>query len=1190
MKRKILLLLLICIWSASSMAQVVINELSASNNTVLMDEDGEFPDWIELYNASANLIQLGGYKISDDPDLPAKWVFPSGISIQPNGFLTLFSSGKDRKAFFHHWETIVRAEDTWRYLKPLSQPDSNWRRLTSFNDAGWPQGSGGFGYGDGDDNTIISAPANSVFLRKVFTVYDTSAIASAVLHMDYDDAFVAYINGIEVARSNIGINGVPVAWNVSAIAEREARMYSGGTAETYLIDAAFLKTFLRNGSNLLAIQVHNVSPSSSDLSALSWLSVGIKNSSQLYYPLPSWFNLSASALHTNFKLASNGETVVLSNTSGSIIDQLTYGSMQTDHSYGCQPDGGSLHKYFMIPTPGTSNNSSYGCFEYAADPVFSVEGGFYGSSQTVSLSSSTPGAIIRYTTDGNIPKSTSTPYSVPILIDSTKVIRAKTFCNSFLESNTITHSFFINDSSSELLPVISITVSPYEMFDPLNGIYVKGPNADASVPFFGANFWQEKEIKAHVEYFNKQRQTGFRQDVGIEIYGNWSRSYPQKSMKIIARNSYGKENFNYQLFPDKDLHEFKQFIIRNSGTDWNQTHLRDALIHSLSLKPTSCDVMAYQPAVVYINGKYWGVYNIREKINKDYLAENHQVNPDSVDLLQYNGLVMSGTNQNFIQMGTYLLSHDISTPAGFAYADSMIDLENIADYFAVETWTCNWDWLTNNVRYWRENKMGQKWRYILWDLDNGMGGLWSYTANSLDSNLNKPYDYTSLLFKKLLSNKQFKHYFINRYADLLNTTFTPQQFSQLLGNFSNRIDGEMKRHFKRWGNGFNNPDWGTSGHGNYNDWKNYHIPGLNAFCNFRQVTARDHLQATFNLKDQNPLILKTIPADAGEIKLNTITIDNMPWSGIYFDSIPVTLTAIAKPGYSFCYWKSDVHFVTPNLNPVITFNPDTAEMLTAYFVGYPDTAAIIVSEFNHSSSPDFDAGDWIELFNYSNYPLDISSWKLKDYSNANFFVFPQNTIIHPGQYLVVCEDATKFHNIYPAINNYIGSFSFGLNAVEDSIRLFDDEMRTYLSFGYSTIHPWPDGATGSGRTVELFSVQGNLNDPLNWFTGCPLGSPGAAFNPCDNSSIENTGGLSDGMVSVYPNPVTEYLVVEFSAYAIENNKLSIELYDMNGQQVFYTTTGNETKVVITKSFKPGMYFYRIISNIGYVRSGKILIL
>ena len=226
-------LILFCFLLSGSMlsAQVVINELSPKSGALLPDEDGAFPDWIELYNDGAGSVDLLGYSISDKAGKPQKWVFPA-VALAPGEFLTLFASGKDRASFSDHWESAVLATDQWRYLVPLSEPNSNWR-YPGFNDSGWLLGPGGIGYGDGDDGSVLTPPVTSVYLRREFNIVDLAAISYAVLHMDYDDGFVAYLNGVEIARSNVGQNGTPTPFNAFAFEDHEAIMYTGNLPEAY---------------------------------------------------------------------------------------------------------------------------------------------------------------------------------------------------------------------------------------------------------------------------------------------------------------------------------------------------------------------------------------------------------------------------------------------------------------------------------------------------------------------------------------------------------------------------------------------------------------------------------------------------------------------------------------------------------------------------------------------------------------------------------------------------------------------------------------------------------------------------------------------------------------------------------------------------------------------------------------------
>ncbi len=222
-------------------------------------------------------------------------------------FLSLFNSVSTRGQTVNHWETAVFNNDSWRYFEGISEPDANWRTI-SFDDSKWMQGQGGFGYADNDDNTVISQ-CIAVYIRNKFNVPDTSLIAEGELNIDYDDAFVAYLNDVEIARS--GISGIHPAYNQTGI-DHEATVYRGGLPESFIIDKNLLKTCLKTGDNVLAIQIHNSSVTSSDMSASAYLLFGIKNNTYNYRPVPSWFQV-------KFDFASSNLPIVIISTHGASI-------------------------------------------------------------------------------------------------------------------------------------------------------------------------------------------------------------------------------------------------------------------------------------------------------------------------------------------------------------------------------------------------------------------------------------------------------------------------------------------------------------------------------------------------------------------------------------------------------------------------------------------------------------------------------------------------------------------------------------------------------------------------------------------------------------------------------------------------------------------------------------------------------
>ncbi|MES1226348.1 MAG: lamin tail domain-containing protein, partial [Bacteroidota bacterium] len=246
-----LLLLLFLLTSTKRLtAQLVINEFSAANAAVLPDEFGKYGDWIEFYNSGNSALNLYKYKLSDDLLEPTKWQFPRVI-VPAHGFLTVFADDTSKLTFVDHWETPAKSNDTWSYKTPNASTDTNWRNL-SFNDAIWNRGKGGFGFGDGDDSTVVSN-IKTIYIRKKITISDTSQVIKAIFNIDYDDGFAAYLNGVEIARSNLGTVGTRPAYSDYALTDHEAKMYQGQDPDSFYIDFNLLRKAIRNGTNVLAV-------------------------------------------------------------------------------------------------------------------------------------------------------------------------------------------------------------------------------------------------------------------------------------------------------------------------------------------------------------------------------------------------------------------------------------------------------------------------------------------------------------------------------------------------------------------------------------------------------------------------------------------------------------------------------------------------------------------------------------------------------------------------------------------------------------------------------------------------------------------------------------------------------------------------------------------------------------------------
>lgn len=1077
--------------SSNAYCQLVINEVSSNNYQGYADNEGDFSDWIELYNPGAGAIDLTGYGLTDNPTIPGKWIFPS-VSIPGGGYLTIFASNKNTYDFIDHWESIAKESDQWKYLIPESEPSSSWRKA-GFDDSGWEVGKGGFGYGDDDDSTIVPEGTKVIFLRKEFTVLDSATIQSLILDMDYDDGFVAYLNGTEIVRSNV--TGTP-NYDKSADADREAQMYTGDSPRRFPIDASLFQPLLKNGTNVFAIQIHNVSSSSSDLSCRPFLSCGLNSTASYFSPTPDWFIAPGSGvyLHTNFAIKAGGETIVLSNSSGTIVDQIAVPALEADNTYGRYPNGGTTWSLLATGTPGASNSSGLPFSGYVNDVVgFSLPAGFYSGSQSLSLSTSGTGCTIRYTTDGSKPSSSSTSYSSPISISSNRVVRAGCFRSGYRTRYIESNSYFINDDPS--LPVVSISTHSGNFFSTDSGIYVKGPNAESQPPYYGANYWQDWEREVHVEYFESNGGQGFEQDLGVKIFGGWSRAQSMKTLRLLARDAYGPSKINYKLFKDKNITSFDQVILRSSGNDFNYTHMRDAINHKALVNPNKrhgivshMDFQAYQPVIVFINGEYWGVHNMRERISKHHAAENHGLDDDDIDFLEMEAVIQNGSNEHFLQLVNFIEDNDMTSTANFETVKQMLDIENYVDYFVAQTFHTNWDFPHNNIKYWR-NRNGGKWRFSYYDTDFGYG-LFDFNSASSDE-LSRIIDDTrsfhSSVFKKLLTNTEFKNYFVNRYADLLNTTYKSSNLQAVVDELKAGINSEMSRHFGRW------PDNANSVAG----WES-NITGVRSFIDSRPGYARGHINSRFNLSGQVDVTVDVAPAGAGKVKISTVIPDSYPWTGIYFDGVPVVITAQANDGYVFSNWSG----LSSSTDVSILRNISTDGTITANFTPSSSYPKVTFSEINYNSDSATSAGEWVELHNYGTADANLSGWVFKDDKDYNSYVIPVGTVLPAGGYLVLVKDPVKFSAIHPGVSNFIGSFNFNIDNGGDHLRLYSSfgDLKTEVIFDDAS--PWPLNADGGGTTLELKDPNSSLNSASNWYDGCMNGSPGTAYVPCPCTQFE----------------------------------------------------------------------------------------
>ena len=1065
-------------FALQSHAQIIISEVSPTNYYQLADENDDYPDWIEIYNNGTTDQNLIGLHLSDNDEL--KWTFPDHF-LAPGERVLIYASGKNRgglgQSEVDHWETALYEGDLWRFFLGTEQPPFDWTSL-SFDDSAWTLGEGGFGYGDDDDVTSVPDTTTSFYYRRTFNVIDPTKLDSAILSMDYDDGFVAYLNGIEIARSYNMPDGAPDYTTVTNI-DHEAKLYAGGHPDVFPISKSRLSTLLTTGQNVLAIEIHNVTPPSSDLSARTWLHFGIHTPDVIFGPNPPFFNdIIVTNYHTNFKIGF-GEPVILYDADGEIIDSVTIQYLLPGHSVMRTDDTGAWCLTDQ-PTPGETNGNN--CLSgYTEAPVLSPAAGFYQEEQTISIS----GNLVRYTTDGSIPTDTSPLYTDPFTISNTAVIRARSFETGRLPGPTASASYFIGVNHT--LPVLSITATPGDLF-------YDGSGGLAAYDDYNSG----KRAPAHLEYFDKDKNLVFAENASLRPVGGYSIAFDQKSMQFAFDEDYGAvDDIHYPLFVrDKPgITSYREFRVRNMDDDWNSTRMRDVLANQLTL-PTHCASTGYQYMAVFINGEYWGHYGGREVTNEYYVRDNHGADPDEVDriLSSYfedeDYLVDEGTGDDFYDMSDYIIGTDMTDSTNFAIAQKRVDWENWVDYFAAEMYLGNGDWFSsmyfNNTRMYRAPDV--RWRYILFDVTYAQGNGVSATVNILEEALANPAfpnRYTDMM-NSLLQNEDFKRYFINRFADLMNEYWTPEKTSELISQHAEEIASEINLQSARWGS-LDSISWRDQVH----DLREFHV--------VRRVYQRNQIENYFGLNDQVDITLRVEPAGAGAIHINSIIPKTYPWAGIYFDGNPVTITAVANPGYTFDYWENNLSIDTFGNSFELNLQPFSE--FTAVFTGTSRPAELELSEINYHSDPTSDAGDWFEIRNASDYPIDLTQYKMQDREWYNSFPLPAGTILQPDERIVVVQDVDKFNAMHPAVSNKFGSTLFKLDNSGDQVRVVDRNGATVLQTTYDDKAPWACTPDGFGRTLERKAQSVNPELPVSWFDGCMGGSPGIAYVPCGDDLI-----------------------------------------------------------------------------------------
>lgn len=792
-----------------------INEFMASNATTICDSFGSYSDWIELYNSTDTDMDISGFGISDNLSQPMKYRFPDGTTIAAKGYLVVFCSGNEgmQNGELHapfglrsYGEDVVIANRAGRIIDSYSFKNQE----TDVSMARIPDGAG--------ELQSNSQPSPGY--------PNTGAGYSA-----FDAANRLPLGGVYISE------------------------FGGSTGS---VASDWVELHNSTGS---AVSLGGYGLSNNPKNPAKWVFPDISiepGEYLLLYATGSADKAQKKNLKLNFNISSTGEALFFFDPNGKLIDKLSAGRMKSGQSYG--RDGSDNRYYYADPTPGAQNGKGYEGITQL--PAFSVTPGIYDNAVTVAITAG-EGETIRYTTDCTTPNASSEVYSGELSISKNSVIRAAAFRDGYLSGDVATATYlFRSDGVNHALPVVTLVTDPDNLWNSKTGIYATGDQFDPdaasyadtlkSATYYQAKFATEEQVDtiwekpAAFSLFDDNGKQVFTQNVGIRIAGSFGRGRAQKGFNVIARKEYGKGSMEYPFFENRPYTEYKAVVLRAGAQDQNRSKIRDELASGL-LEGTDINILyqAYRPTVLYLNGEYWGVYFMKEKRNRFFVAQ-HENTENNVDMAIGKGFKQRsyGDNSDWVSLYEYATSHDLSSAEAYAYVSERMDVDSFRDYMIAEIYNGNTD--TYNFQYYRLK--GGKWKFIFYDF---CWGFQSPSHETLAFRMGKtPADVCSAkLFAAMLQNKGWRDSFCRRFGELLNTAFAPERVSALIEELYGYVEPEIKREREKFNKdtfmGVKQPNTNL---GTYEGFQS-EISKLKDFAQKRPEELKRQLQSNLGLSD-----------------------------------------------------------------------------------------------------------------------------------------------------------------------------------------------------------------------------------------------------------------------------------------------------------------------------------------------------
>lgn len=722
---------------------IEINEILANNKGNFKNKNVEYSGYIEVKNISKNSVNLANYGLSNSEVASFKWQFPSKV-LEPGEVVVVFTSGKSCK--------------TCDELSTGFKLDSKNGFAVLTNNKGkivdkveYKNLPNGIGYIKQDGKFLQNNAISPGFDN---TVDGIKSFQKKYLSTPKDLIISEVMNN-----------------NYSYLAQNGGNYYD------------WIELYNNSGKT---INLSNYCLTTNDNTMCSYKLPKVELKSGEYYIVMASGDTKLSNSkyqHASFKLGDT-EAVYLTK-SDEIVDSIMVANVPLGYSMG---RSGSSILYFSKPTPGSKNGGGTEAISYV--PYADIKSGIYDSNKEFKVTL-TGGGKIYYTLDGSEPTTSSKVYSSPLTIKKTTVLRIMSKEAGKLSSDVNNYSYILD--TSHKTSVMSLIIDSKK----LNKV-----NNNTSLN-------SKVQERGYVDYFDKEGE-GFSINVGLKLFGGSTRSYKKKSYEIKFKKKYGDAKLKYKVFKNVDSSVFDSLVLRTGSQDEFQyndqrTVIKDVVATSLMGQYTDVDVQDYVPIVLYINGKYWGIYFIREKVDETFVSNHYNVKATKTDtsILRIDGEVKSGTDKKYNSMISFINSNSLSNSKNYEKIKEQIDIQSFSDFWIGEIYTANYDIL--NTRYFSNPLVDNgKWKYIFYDIDSG---FFRTTQNTFNEYTNSSgmgsWNFPTVLLRNMMKSSEFKSTFLERLSYNLNNTWAYKNVEKRIDEVIDEIGkDEFKKNAERWGNSY----------------------------------------------------------------------------------------------------------------------------------------------------------------------------------------------------------------------------------------------------------------------------------------------------------------------------------------------------------------------------------------------------